>query len=117
MELDPALRSRQLGLYQLGVVVAGIVHKQMDQPLARIHRLDRHQQHDRAHGIHRRRLDHAGFSGLEINRTVNVQTLPAAGLRHRKRRVWISGIRTRCAQMAGLEPISAPEAAKTAGFS
>src|SRR5271166_4340914 len=88
VELDPAPRPCQPSLHQLGVVVAGIVHKQMDQPLARIHRLDRPQQHDHADCIHRRRLDHTGLAGFEINRTVNVQTLPAAGLRHRKLRVF-----------------------------
>jgi len=87
-ELDPARRSRQPSLHQLGVVVAGVVHKQMDQPLAGIHRLDRPQQHDHADRIHRCRLDHTGSAGLEIDRTVNVQALPAAGLRHRKRCVF-----------------------------
>jgi hypothetical protein len=78
--LDPAPWSRQPSLHQLGVVVAGIVQKQMDQPLARIHRLDRPHQHDRADRIHCHRLDHQGFAGLEINRAVDVQALAAAGL-------------------------------------
>src|ERR1700730_5031470 len=38
VELDVAPRPRQPSLHQLGVVVAGVVPKQMDQPLARIHR-------------------------------------------------------------------------------
>src|SRR6202030_4175595 len=43
VEVYPALRSCQPSLHQFGVVVAGIVQKQMDQPLAWIHRLDRDQ--------------------------------------------------------------------------
>ncbi len=40
VQFDPAARAGQPSLHPFGVVVAGVVHKQMDQPLAGIHRLD-----------------------------------------------------------------------------
>jgi hypothetical protein len=69
-------------LHSFRVVVPGVVQKQVDQPFASIHRLDRDQQHNRAEGIDRRNLEHAGLAGLKINRTMDVQVLAATGLRH-----------------------------------
>ena len=44
------------------------------------HRLDRHQQHDRAHGVHRQHVAHGGLAGLEVDRAVNVQAVLTTAL-------------------------------------
>ena len=82
VQLDPALGPREPRLDQFCVMVPGIVEKQVDQPLARIHRLDRRQQHDRADRVDGDRLQHVRLTGLQVHRAVNVQTLPAAGPLH-----------------------------------
>ena len=51
----------------------------MDQPLARIHRLDRHQQHDGTRCIHHQHIQHARVAGLKIDRAVDVQSFSSAG--------------------------------------
>src|SRR5215468_3312007 len=85
MQLDAAPGLGQPPLYELGVMISSVVQEYMDQPLTRIHRLDRHQQHDRAEGIHRHHLQHPGVAGLQIDRAVDVQPIPPAGLRDRDR--------------------------------
>ncbi len=80
MQLDPAPRPSQPSLHELGVVVAGIVHKDVDQAQTWIHRLNRRQQHDRAHGIHRQHILHDGLASLELDRAMDVQPVPAAAL-------------------------------------
>jgi hypothetical protein len=59
-----------------------------DQPHARIHRLDCHQQHDCTQGIHRQHILHDGLTGLEIDRAMDVQTVPPAALFHRDRQLF-----------------------------
>ncbi len=83
MELDPAPRPRQPLLHEPRMVVAGIVEKDVDQAFAGIHQHDRHQQRDRAQGIDRRHVDHAGGAGFQVDGAVNVEPLPAAGLFNR----------------------------------
>src|SRR3954454_11922440 len=56
-------------------MVAGVVQKHMDDPPRRI--LDRDQQGDRAQGVDRHHLDHAGVAGFQIDGAVNVHALPA----------------------------------------
>src|SRR5271165_669029 len=83
MQPDPAFRPRQPRLDELRVMVAGIVQEDVELPLIRKHRLDRHQQHDRACSVHRQHVLHDGLAGLEVDRAVDVQSVPAASLLHR----------------------------------
>src|ERR1700677_4768136 len=77
MQLDPAFRPGQPGLHQFRVVVSGIIQEEdVDKAYARIPGLNRHQQHDGADGVHRLDVVHDGLAGLEINRAVDVQTVP-----------------------------------------
>ena len=62
VQFDPATRPAQPSLHQFGVVVAGVVHKQMDQPLAGIHCLDRPQQ-QQGIGPPRQSVRHRPISG------------------------------------------------------
>ena len=64
MQLDPAARLGQPILHKLGVMVAGIVQKNMDYRQQRIQRFERFQQPDRRGGIDGFGLDHAGLPGL-----------------------------------------------------
>ena len=106
MEPDPATRSCQLSLDQFGVVVSCVVEEAVDQALSRIHCLNRHQQHNRARGIHRQHIVHDGPSGVKVDRAMDIQTIPPAALFHRHRYVfpspapnrphrvgWVRGIR------------------------
>ena len=88
MQPDPAARPRQPRLHQFRVMVSGIVQEHVDQPHAWIHRLDRHQQHDGAQGIHRQHILHDGLTGLKVNRAMDVQTVPPAALFHRDRHLF-----------------------------
>src|SRR5208337_3499801 len=83
MQPDPATRPRQPSLDERRVMVAGIVQEDVELPLIRKHRLDRHQQHDRACGVRRQHVLHDGLAGLEVDRAVDVQSVPAAALLHR----------------------------------
>jgi hypothetical protein len=76
------VRPPQPGLHRLRTMIPGNVDKQVGHPFARIHRLDRHLQHDRAGSIHCGHLQHSGLAGLKVDRAVNVQALATAGLRH-----------------------------------
>ena len=80
MQLDPAPRPSQPGLNQLGVMIAGIVQKDVDEPHIRIPRLDRHQQHDHAESVHRQHILDHGLAGFEIDRAMDVQAVSAAAL-------------------------------------
>ena len=62
------------------MVVSGIVKKDVNEPLGRIHQRDRYQQRDPAQGVNRRRFDHTGCAGFQIDGAVNVQSLSPAGL-------------------------------------
>ena len=43
------------------MVVSGIVKKDVNEPLGRIHQRDRYQQRDRAQGVNRRRFESCGL--------------------------------------------------------
>src|SRR3954452_17691438 len=75
MEPDPPARHCQPVLNRAGVMVAGIVQEHMDDPHRRI--LDCDQEGDRAQGVDRQHLDHAGLAGFQIEGAVNVQAVPA----------------------------------------
>ena len=68
--------------YHLGVVIGGVVEKDVDQPHRRVHRLDAGQQGDGADDIDGQHVDHAGLAGLKIDGAVDVETVTAAGLLH-----------------------------------
>src|SRR5260370_18124088 len=62
------------------MVVSGIVKKDANEPLGRIHQRERCQQRDRSQGVNRRRFDHTGCARFQIDGAVNVQSLSPAGL-------------------------------------
>jgi hypothetical protein len=80
-----AVDRRQPSLNQFRVMVSGIVQEDVDKPHARIHRLDRHQQQDRAQGIHRQHIFHDGLAGLKIDCTMDVEAVPSVAMFHRDR--------------------------------
>src|SRR3954469_7302112 len=75
MAPDPPAWHGQPVLNRPGVMVAGIVQEHMDDPPRRI--LDRDQEGDRAQGVDRHHLDHAGPAGFQIEGAVNVQAISA----------------------------------------
>ena len=80
---DPAAGPRQPGLNQFRVVVSGVIQKDVNEPHAGIHGLDRRQQHDRAQGIHRQNIFHDGLTRFQVDGAVNVQAIPPTALFHR----------------------------------
>jgi hypothetical protein len=62
------------------MVTAGIVQKQVNEPLARVHRLDQDEPPDRAGGIDTERFHHHGSAGFQIGGAKDVYALPARGL-------------------------------------
>src|SRR3954470_17586008 len=61
MAPDPPAWHGQPVLNRPGVMIAGIVQKHMDDPHRRVQGLDRDQESDRAPGVDRHHLDHAGL--------------------------------------------------------
>src|ERR1700748_1621599 len=84
MQLDAATGPRQPLLHQLGVMVARIVEKDMDEHHQRIKCLDRFEQRDRRGSIHGLNVDHPGLPALEIDGAVNIDALAPARLFDRK---------------------------------
>ena len=80
MQLDPAPGSRKPFLHQLGVMIARVVEKDMDERQHRIERRDRFQEPDRRDGVDGYDLDHPGLAGREIDRAVNIDPLAPARL-------------------------------------
>ena len=80
MQPDAAFRPRQPCLNQLRVMITCIVHKGVQQPLSRQHRLDCHEQHDGAGGIDRQNILDDGLAGLEVDRALDIQAVPATAL-------------------------------------
>src|SRR6201982_667580 len=72
MQLDPAPGPGEPFLHQLGVMIARVVKKDMDENQQRIERLDRFQEHDRRVCVDAYYLDHPGLSGREVDRAVNI---------------------------------------------
>jgi hypothetical protein len=65
VKLDPATRPFQPFLHHFGMVVSGVVEKDVDPSFLRIHDHDRRQKRDGAFGIDGERLQHPGFAGLK----------------------------------------------------
>src|SRR5665811_630616 len=84
MQLDPAPGPGEPFLHQLGVVIARVVKKDMDEHQQRIERLDRFQEPDRRDGVDGYDLDHPGLSGREVDRAVNIDPLAPARLLDRE---------------------------------
>src|SRR5271157_5520749 len=80
MQLYAPPRLSQPFPHDLGVVIARVVEKNMDQREQRIERLDRFQQLDRRESVDGLGLDHPGLSGFEIDGSVNVYALSPARL-------------------------------------
>src|ERR1700720_2920395 len=72
MQLDPAPWPGEPFPHELGMMIARIVEKDMDEHEHRIERLDRFQETNRRGGVDGQGLDHLGFAGLQIDRAVNV---------------------------------------------
>ena len=72
--------SRKPFLHQLGVMIARVVEKDMDERQHRIERRDRFQEPDRRDGVDGYDLDHPGLAGREIDRAVNIDPLAPARL-------------------------------------
>ena len=64
MQLDPAPRSGEPFPHQLGVMIARIVEKNMDEHEHRIERLDQFQKADRRDRVDGQSLDHLGLARL-----------------------------------------------------
>jgi hypothetical protein len=67
-------------LHQSGVMVAGIIEKQMNEPLAGMHVLNGNQQPDGALRIDSQGFQHCDPPGLQIDGAVNVQIVSARSL-------------------------------------
>jgi hypothetical protein len=67
MHLNPAPGLGQPFLNEHGMVVSGIVKKDVNEPLGGIQQRDRYQQRDRAQGVNRRRFDHTGCARFQID--------------------------------------------------
>lgn len=65
VELYSPSRHRQPFPDELGVMVAGIVQKHMDQPHRRIEGLNRRQKRNCAHGVYRQHLFNARLAGFK----------------------------------------------------
>ena len=61
-------------------MIAGIVHKDVQQPLGRKRCLDGHEQPDGADGIDGQNIFDDGLAGLEVDRAVDIQAVPATAL-------------------------------------
>src|SRR3984893_7882613 len=85
MQLDPAPWPGEPFPHELGMMIARVVEKDMDEHEHRIERLDRFQETNRRGGVDGQGLDHWGLAGLQIDRAVNVDALtPARLFKHRR---------------------------------
>ena len=84
MQLDPAPWPGEPFPYELGMRIARVVEKDMDEHEHRIERLDRFQDTDRRGGVDGFGLDHPGLAGLQIDRAVNVDAPAPARLLDRE---------------------------------
>src|SRR5271157_1335268 len=82
VELDPATRPFEPFLHHFGMMVFGIIEKNVNPSFMRIQDHDRCQKRDRALGVDGEHLQHPGFPGLKINGSMDVETISAAGLRN-----------------------------------
>lgn len=84
MQFDPAPWLGEPFPHELGMMIARVVEKDMDEHEHRIERLDRLQETDGRGGVDGQGLDHPSLAGLQIDRAVNVDALTPAGLLDRK---------------------------------
>src|SRR5450759_453632 len=84
MQLDPAPGLGEPLPHELGMMIARVVEKDMDEDEHRIERLDRLQQTDGRGGVDGQGLDHPGLAGFQIDRAVNVDALTPARLLDRE---------------------------------
>src|ERR1700731_995465 len=84
MQLDPAPWPGEPFPHELGMMIASVVEKDMDEHEHRIERLDRFQETNRRGGVDGQGLDHLGLAGLQIDRAVNVDALTPARLFNRE---------------------------------
>ncbi len=84
MQLDPAIRPGEPVLHQLGVMIARIVEKDVDQRQHRIERFDRFQERDSRSGVDGFDIDHPGLPGLEVDCAVDIDALTPARVLDRK---------------------------------
>src|SRR6266849_209386 len=80
MQYVPAPGPRQPFLHELGVMIARVVEKDMDEHEHRIERLDRLQETDGRGGVDGQSLDHPGLASRKADRAVNIDALTPAGL-------------------------------------
>src|ERR1700675_2171299 len=80
MQFDAATGPREPFLHQLGVMIARIVGKDMDERQYRIEGFDRLQESDRRGGIDGFDIDHPGLPGFEVDRAVDIDQLTPARL-------------------------------------
>ena len=80
MQLDPAAGPGEPFLYQLGVMIACIVEKDVDERQHRIHRLDHFQKRDGRDGVDGFDIDHPGLPGLKVDRAMDIDPLTPARL-------------------------------------
>src|SRR3984893_9759676 len=84
MQLDPAPWPGEPFPHELGMMIARVVEKDMDEHEHRIERLDRFQETNRRGGVDGQGLDHLGLAGLQIDRAVNVDALTPTRLFNRE---------------------------------
>ena len=80
MQPDPAIGPRKPVLHELGVMIARIVEKDMDERQHRIEGFDRFQKPDRRGGVDGCDLDHPGLTSRQIDGAMNIDALTSAGL-------------------------------------
>jgi hypothetical protein len=80
VQFDPAPGPREPLLQELGVMIARVVEKDMDERQHRIERFDLSQELDRRGGVDGFDLDHLGLPGFEVDRAVNIDPLTSARL-------------------------------------
>ena len=80
MQPDPAFGPRQPVPHELGVMIARVVEKHMDERQHRVERLDRFKEPDRRGGVDGFNLDHSGTARHQIKCAVNIDALTSARL-------------------------------------
>ena len=85
VEPDPLAFSDQPFLRQPGMMVAGVVEEDVDQPPRRMGGKDRHEQQDRALRIDGEDIEHLGLAGLEVDGAMNIHPVTTAAGRDRYR--------------------------------
>jgi len=77
---DAAIGLGQPFLHQSRMVISGVIQKDVNELLGRIHCHDRDEQHDRAARIDGQGFDHFGLAGFQVDGAVDVQPVASAVL-------------------------------------